>query len=70
MGTLRERVWESLRRAGETGLAVAALATSLGTTPESVMEAVMEDMLVALDGDDAPPIYCKPGPVLVPRRML
>jgi len=70
MEPLRSQVWERLRREdGKAGLAVVLLADSLGVSSESVLEAVMSDLLDA-DGGDDPPIHCAPGPVLVPRRMM
>lgn len=64
--TLRSRIWNLLRTArglGQTGIAVATLATVLGSTPEGVLESVMPEMM---DGT----IYCDPngeGPTLTPR---
>lgn len=65
--TLRSRVWNLLRTArgiGQAGIAVVTLATVLGSTPESVLESVMPEMM---DGT----IYCDPadgeGPTLTPR---
>jgi hypothetical protein len=72
--TGRARVWNLLRtarRVGQTSLTVAVLAATLGTTPESVLQAVMPD-LVECGAHDAPPLYCDPtgdGVALKPRRF-
>ena len=65
MKSLRDQIWDRLREAGAKGLTVAFLAASLGTTPETVLSAVMDDML----NGETPAIYCAPGPRLVPRRL-
>jgi len=65
MSNLRDQIWDRLREAGTAGVTVALLAASLGTTPETVLSTVMDDMLEG----DVPAIYCAPGPRLVPRRM-
>lgn len=76
MPTLRSRILNLLRTArsvGRTGVAVATLATVLGSTPEGVLSAVMADMTETPEGADAPPIYCEPapeGPMLTPRGDL
>lgn len=68
METLRSRVWETLRSAGK-GVTVAALAASLGTTPERVLGAMLPEMTETPEGFDAPAVYLAPGPTLVPRRF-
>jgi hypothetical protein len=74
--TLHDQVWDMLRNAatiGAHGLTVAVLASSLGCTPEAVLESVMDDMLTHGAEFDAPPLYCQPdaddGPRLCPRRF-
>jgi hypothetical protein len=71
--TGRARVWNLLRTArlmGRTSLTVATVATALATTPESVLQAVLPD-LMECGGHGAPALYCDPtgdGVALTPRR--
>jgi hypothetical protein len=71
--TGRARVWNLLRtarRIGQTSLTVAVLAAALGTTPESVLQAVLPDLIECGD-HETPALYCDPtaeGTALTPRR--
>jgi hypothetical protein len=73
--TLRSRVWNLLgtaRTLGRAGVTVAALALTLGATPDAVLTSVMPDMLETPEGETAPALYCEPaseGATLTPRRF-
>ena len=72
---LRARIWNLLRTArsvGQKGVAVSVLASVLSMSPETVLEAVLPDMVETAYGQEHPPIYCDPSgmePVLVARRF-
>lgn len=65
----RSRVWNLLRTArdlGRVGITVATLATVLGAAPDTVLAAMLPDML-----ETDPAVYCDPSdgePTLCPRR--
>jgi hypothetical protein len=73
--TIRERVWNLLGTAhsiGRVGITVALLAATLGTTPESVLTAMLPEMTETPAGESTPAISCGPGPegpTLMPRRF-